>query len=140
MTVTLWMQGHVVDQAADQFAGLGGIFLAQGVDEIGHLVPVNLRQIGMQSWRGRGCRLGLCLQRQTALFQGLEAIARGTWYHTRRRGLAAGIMAPIGNHSFRATGITAYLVFRYDAGWRKGLRDKLEFRILRHQLLAECLG
>ena len=27
----------------------------------------------------------------------------------RRRAIAAGIMAPIGNHSFRATGITAYL-------------------------------
>ena len=27
----------------------------------------------------------------------------------RRRAVAVGIMAPIGNHSFRATGITAYL-------------------------------
>jgi integrase len=27
----------------------------------------------------------------------------------RRRAVAAGIRAPIGNHSFRATGITAYL-------------------------------
>jgi integrase len=27
----------------------------------------------------------------------------------RKRALAAGITAPIGNHSFRATGITAYL-------------------------------
>jgi integrase len=27
----------------------------------------------------------------------------------RKRALAVGIMAPIGNHSFRATGITAYL-------------------------------
>jgi integrase len=31
------------------------------------------------------------------------------WCTVRRRALAAGIMAPIGNHSFRATGITAYL-------------------------------
>jgi site-specific recombinase XerD len=31
------------------------------------------------------------------------------WLMIRRRALAAGIMAPIGNHSFRATGITAYL-------------------------------
>jgi integrase len=31
------------------------------------------------------------------------------WCMVRRRALAAGIMAPIGNHSFRATGITAYL-------------------------------
>jgi site-specific recombinase XerD len=31
------------------------------------------------------------------------------WRMVRRRALAAGIMAPIGNHSFRATGITAYL-------------------------------
>jgi hypothetical protein len=27
----------------------------------------------------------------------------------RKRAVAAGIYAPIGNHSFRATGITAYL-------------------------------
>jgi integrase len=31
------------------------------------------------------------------------------WRMVRKRALAAGMMAPIGNHSFRATGITAYL-------------------------------
>jgi integrase len=31
------------------------------------------------------------------------------WRMIRRRALAAGIQAPIGNHSFRAAGITAYL-------------------------------
>jgi len=31
------------------------------------------------------------------------------WRMIRRRAAAAGIHAPIGNHSFRATGITAYL-------------------------------
>jgi site-specific recombinase XerD len=31
------------------------------------------------------------------------------WCMVRKRTLAAGILAPIGNHSFRATGITAYL-------------------------------
>jgi integrase len=31
------------------------------------------------------------------------------WRMIRRRAAAAGIMAPIGCHSFRATGITAYL-------------------------------
>ena len=31
------------------------------------------------------------------------------WCMVRGRALAAAIMAPIGNHSFRATGITAYL-------------------------------
>jgi site-specific recombinase XerD len=31
------------------------------------------------------------------------------WRMVRKRAIAAGIMAPIGNHSFRATGITAYL-------------------------------
>ena len=31
------------------------------------------------------------------------------WYMIRRRARAAGINAPIGNHTFRATGITAYL-------------------------------
>jgi site-specific recombinase XerD len=32
-----------------------------------------------------------------------------TWTMIRRRAVAAGIHAPIGNHTFRATGITAYL-------------------------------
>jgi integrase len=31
------------------------------------------------------------------------------WRMIRRRAVAAGIYTPIGNHSFRATGITAYL-------------------------------
>jgi site-specific recombinase XerD len=31
------------------------------------------------------------------------------WRMVHKRAIAAGIMAPIGNHSFRATGITAYL-------------------------------
>jgi hypothetical protein len=31
------------------------------------------------------------------------------WCMARRRTKAADIMAPIGNHSFRATGVTAYL-------------------------------
>ena len=31
------------------------------------------------------------------------------WRMIRRRAVAAGISAPIGNHTFRATGITAYL-------------------------------
>jgi site-specific recombinase XerD len=31
------------------------------------------------------------------------------WRMVRKRALAAGILAPIGNHSFRASGITAYL-------------------------------
>jgi integrase len=31
------------------------------------------------------------------------------WRMIRRRAIAAGIHAPIGNHTFRATGITAYL-------------------------------
>jgi len=30
------------------------------------------------------------------------------WRMMRRRAVAAGIHAPIGNHTFRATGITAY--------------------------------
>ena len=34
---------------------------------------------------------------------------QAAWTMIRRRAAAAGIMAPIGNHSFRATGITAYL-------------------------------
>jgi hypothetical protein len=31
------------------------------------------------------------------------------WRMVRKRALAAGIMAPIGNHSFRTIGITAYI-------------------------------
>ena len=31
------------------------------------------------------------------------------WRMIRRRAVAAGILAPVGNHTFRATGITAYL-------------------------------
>jgi site-specific recombinase XerD len=31
------------------------------------------------------------------------------WRMIRRRAAAAGITAPIGNHTFRTTGITAYL-------------------------------
>ena len=31
------------------------------------------------------------------------------WYMVRRRAVAAGIAAPIGNHTFRATGITNFL-------------------------------
>lgn len=31
------------------------------------------------------------------------------WRMIRRRAVGAGIFAPIGNHTFRATGITAYL-------------------------------
>jgi integrase len=31
------------------------------------------------------------------------------WRMIRRRAVAVGIHAPIGNHTFRATGITAYL-------------------------------
>jgi site-specific recombinase XerD len=33
----------------------------------------------------------------------------GAWRMIRRRAAEAGIQAPIGNHTFRATGITAYL-------------------------------
>lgn len=39
-----------------------------------------------------------------------QAMAQAdAWRMIRRRAAAAGIMAPIGNHTFRATGITAYL-------------------------------
>jgi hypothetical protein len=38
------------------------------------------------------------------------------WVMIRRRPAAAGITAPIGNHTFRETGITAYL-----AQWRRSL-------------------
>jgi integrase/recombinase XerC len=42
------------------------------------------------------------------------------WRMIRRRAVAAGIHAPIGNHTFRATGITAYLGQWWRAGARSG--------------------
>jgi integrase len=36
-------------------------------------------------------------------------IQSDAWRMIRRRAVAAGIFAPIGNHTFRATGITSYL-------------------------------
>ncbi len=44
----------------------------------------------------------------TALTE-LAMMQADAWRMIRRRAAAAGIMAPIGSHSFRATGITAYL-------------------------------
>ena len=39
----------------------------------------------------------------------LPMVQADAWRMMRRRAVAVGIMAPIGNHTFRATGITAYL-------------------------------
>jgi len=39
----------------------------------------------------------------------LKAVVLKQLHLVRKHVLAAGILAPIGNHSFRATGITAYL-------------------------------
>jgi integrase len=39
----------------------------------------------------------------------LRLLQYAAWLMIRRRAKAAGIDAPIGNHTFRATGITAYL-------------------------------
>jgi len=48
--------------------------------------------------------------RRTATVLTDKAMAQAdAWRMMRRRALAAGIMEPIGNHTFRATGITAYL-------------------------------
>jgi integrase/recombinase XerD len=38
-----------------------------------------------------------------------RGLSRSAWRMIRRRAGAAGILAPISNHTFRATGITAYL-------------------------------
>ena len=40
---------------------------------------------------------------------GLPYSRSAAWKMVRRRALAAGVMKDIGNHSFRATGITAYM-------------------------------
>ena len=42
----------------------------------------------------------------TVLTEQPESVA---WYMVRRRAVAAGVAAPIGNHTFRATGITNFL-------------------------------
>jgi integrase len=44
-----------------------------------------------------------------AVLSGQPMTQPDAWRMIRRRAAAAGIAAPIGNHSFRATGITAYL-------------------------------
>ena len=44
------------------------------------------------------------------------------WRMIRRRAVAAGIHAPIGNHSFRATGITAYLAMAARSSTRRKWR------------------
>jgi integrase/recombinase XerD len=35
---------------------------------------------------------------------------QSAWYMMKRRAIEAGILSPIGCHTFRATGITAYLL------------------------------
>lgn len=63
---------------------------------------------------------GISDQRKGALFRTARGQSGATlsdrpmsqpdaWRMIRRRAIAAGITAPIGNHSFRATGITSYL-------------------------------
>jgi len=47
--------------------------------------------------------------RAAAILTVLPMAQADAWQMIRRRAVAAGIYAPIGNHSFRATGITAYL-------------------------------
>ena len=55
-------------------------------------------------------RLDSCMPALCPFFALCSTRAGGDgWRMIRRRAAAVGIFAPIGNHSFRATGITAYL-------------------------------
>ena len=47
--------------------------------------------------------------RNATVLTGQPMVQADAWRMIRRRAGATGINAPIGNHSFRATGITAYL-------------------------------
>jgi site-specific recombinase XerD len=59
---------------------------------------------GQRAWLFRTAR-----GRGAATLSDLPMTQPDAWRMIRRRAAAAGIAAPIGNHSFRATGITAYL-------------------------------
>jgi integrase len=51
-------------------------------------------------------------------------VQRDAWRMIRRLVLAAGITTPVGSHSFRATGITAYLA---NGGARDGTSTGLDY-------------
>ena len=81
-----------------------------------HAVPSRARRGAARLYRrSRHCRdLKGCLFRTSrghdaTLLSGQPRIQSDAWRMIRRRAVAAGIFAPIGNHTFRATGITAYL-------------------------------
>lgn len=57
-----------------------------------------------------GVGIDLASPRRNAMALTANAMTQAdAWRMIRRRAVVAGIAAPIGNHSFRATGITAYL-------------------------------
>jgi site-specific recombinase XerD len=57
----------------------------------------------------KGCLFRTSRGHDATLLSGQPMIQSDAWRMIRRRAVAAGIFAPIGNHTFRATGITAYL-------------------------------
>jgi site-specific recombinase XerD len=57
----------------------------------------------------KGCLFRTCPGHTGAVLTDQPMSQPDAWRMIRRRAVAAGIMAPIGNHTFRATGITAYL-------------------------------
>jgi site-specific recombinase XerD len=57
----------------------------------------------------KGCLFRTCPGHTGVVLTDQQMSQPDAWRMIRRRAVAAGIMAPIGNHTFRATGITAYL-------------------------------
>jgi hypothetical protein len=68
---------------------------------------VGVQGAGGISWRTGGRAMPMA--RQIGSMVGPRRSQSGPAAVLRRRAAAAGITAPIGNHTFRATGITAYL-------------------------------
>ena len=66
------------------------------------------RAAGIAEDRKGGCSARLAATPPTVLSE-QPMKQSDAWRMIRRRAVAAGIHAPIGNHTFRATGITAYL-------------------------------
>jgi site-specific recombinase XerD len=58
---------------------------------------------------GKGCLFRTARGHNGGVLSDQSMTQPDAWRMIRRRAVAAGITAPIGNHTFRATGITAYL-------------------------------
>jgi hypothetical protein len=73
------------------------------------LSPRRVDFLGGRSKVGCGARAGDAIEESERAAMGRPMNQYAAWLMIRRRAAAAGITAPICNHTFRATGITAYL-------------------------------